>query len=110
MNMDIVAGGLESEDSFPPPLSRPGKPESGSEQPYCTDQRLKLSVWDEPTDSADSHGSTSMSTSSDELETDRNGDNCEKMIERWRLIRLADKDRPKKKKVAHLKVDVLKRS
>lgn len=46
-----------------------------------------------------------------EVGADRNGDGCDDMMEKWRLIRLADRDKDKaRKKVADADVGYLNRS
>lgn len=89
--MDVMAGSLGPENISSPPLSRPGEPESGNELPHANGQRPRTPNWDVSDDS------TSASSSSDELETDKNGGDCDNMIEKWRLIRLADRQRSQTK-------------
>ena len=99
--MSFRAGSVEPDESFSPPLVR-DNPEFGNKSPYATSQLVNPLEWDVSTNSADSHESTSSSSSSDGPDTDMNRNNCERVIEQWRLIRLADKKKPKKKKVVRL--------
>ncbi|KAF6219701.1 hypothetical protein HO133_004170 [Letharia lupina] len=99
MSMDVIANGLGADNSSTPPLSRSGKPESGDKPPYVIGQRVELPPAHESNDSTDSYTSTSASSSTDELETDGKDDDCDRMVEKWRLIRLADKTRVQKKKI-----------
>lgn len=78
--MSFRAGSVEPDESFSPPLVR-DNPELGNKSPYATD---------DPTSSSSSSGGP---------DTDMNRDNCERVLEQWRLIRLADKNKPKKKKI-----------
>ncbi len=89
--MDVVVSGLEPENSNSPSLSGPDKPESVHQPAYPTGQSVNLAIWDNSTDSVDSSYSTSASSSTSEIETGKNDDRCDKMVEKWRLIRLADK-------------------
>ena len=102
--MDFRAGGIEPDESFSPPLARPDNPESGNKTPYTTGQLVNPSEWDVSNNSADSHDSTSASSTSDGPDTNMNRDNCERVIEQWRLIRLANKTRPKERKVIRLEL------
>ncbi len=95
--MDVIVSGLEPESSFSPSLSGPDKPESAHQPAYPTGQSVNPANWDNSTDSADSNYSTSASSSTSEAETVRNDDRCDKMVEKWRLIRLADKTGRQKK-------------
>ena len=104
MDMDFRAGSIEPDESFSPPLVR-DNPESGNKPPYTTGQLVTPLEWDLPDNSADSHDSTSASSSSDGPNTDMNRDNCERVIEQWRLIRLANKNKPKERKVVCLKME-----
>ena len=94
---DVTASSLGPESQLSMPLSRPGIPESGNEESDIASQNLKPPHWDDSNDSDDSYNSTSASPSSEERGTDGNGGNCDKMVEKWRLIRLADKNTPPKK-------------
>lgn len=89
--MDVMASDLEPENPSSPPLSRPGNPESGNQPSHATSHRPRIADWDISSDS------TSASSSSAELETDRNSGDCDKMMEKWRLIRLADRQRSQTK-------------
>ena len=97
MNMDAMASGIGTELPLSPPLSGPDKPESGNELQHTSHQRQKLQVWDVPSDSVESQDSTTATSSSAGQEIDTDGGKTEKMIEKWRLIRLADKNRARKK-------------
>ena len=101
--MSFRAGSVEADESFSPPLVR-DNPEFGNKSPYATGQLVNPLEWDVSTNSADSHDSTSSSSSSDGPDTDMTRDNCERVLEQWRLIRLADKNKPKKKKVVNLEL------
>ena len=105
MNMDLIPSGIRSEIPLSPPLSRPGNHEPVNKPLHATNQREQLPVWDVPSDSAESGDSTSASASSLEQETSKNGGDCDQMIEKWRLIKLADKNRARKK-VADAKADI----
>ena len=94
---DVTASSLGPESQLSMPLSRPGIPDSGNEESYIASQHVKLPHWGDSNDSDDSYDSTSASPSSEERETNGNGGNCDKMVERWRLIRLADKNTPPNK-------------
>ena len=106
--MGFRAGSVEPDESFSPPLVR-DNPEFGNKSPYTTGQLVNPLEWELSNSSADSHDSTSTSSSSDEPGTDMNHDNCERVLEQWRSIRLADKNRPKKKKVVCLELDLEKK-
>ena len=108
--MDVIANGLGADNSSTPPLSRSGKPESGDKPPYVIGQRVELPPAHESNDPTDSYNSTSASSSTDELETDGKDDDCDRMVEKWRLIRLADKNSVQKKKVAEAGIGTFKRS
>ena len=96
--MDIMAGGIGPEIPISPPSSRSDELEASSIALQVTDQRGKLPVWDVPDDSTESHGSTSASPSIAEQESNRDdGGARERMIEKWRSIKIADKNRPKEK-------------
>lgn len=105
-NMDVMAGGIESDVPIAPTLSRPHRPEPGNKSLQSTDQRAQLPVWEVPDDSAESHGSTSASSPSAEQETNKDAhDPCDRMIEKWRLIKVADKNRAQNK-VANVNVHI----
>lgn len=105
MNMDIMPSSVGPEIPISPPSSRSDELESQNMALHVTDQRGKLPVWDVPDDSTESHGSTSMSPSVAERESSRDdGGACDRMIEKWRLIKIADKNRARKK-VAHPEAD-----
>ena len=97
MNMDTVASGIRTELPLSPPLSGPDKPESGNELQHTSLQRERIPVWDVPSDSAESQVSTTATPSSAEQEIDTDSSKTEKMIEKWRLIRLVDKNRARTK-------------
>lgn len=90
--MDVIAGDLGPENS------RPGNQDSPNKPPYAPGQRAKSPDWDVANDSATSYDSTSASPSMNEVGADRNGDGCDDMMEKWRLIRLADRDKDKARK------------
>ena len=106
--MDIIANSLGTNISFSPFFSHPGKPESGNKSPSAIDQCVGLSGHIDVDNSADSHESTSASSSSDEEETVGKDDDCDKMLEKWRLIRLSDRNKAQKK-VDDAKLDTLTR-
>ncbi len=95
--MDDITDGFGAESISSPPSSHPVRPEPVTKPPNATEQRVNLQEWDVSTDSADSHVPTSTSPSSNDLEIDKNREACEKMEEKWRLIRLADKNTARKK-------------
>ncbi len=95
--MDDITDGFGPESISSPPSSHAVRPESVTQPLNNTEQRVNLQDWDISTDSADSQVPTSTSPSSNELETDKNDNACEKMIEKWDLIRHADKNRARKK-------------
>ena len=101
--MSFRNGSVEPDESFSPPLMRDNQ-EFGNKSPYTTGQLINPLEWDVSNSSADSHDSTSSSSSSDGPDTDMTGDNCARVLEQWRLIRLAEKNKPKKKKVACLEL------
>ena len=104
--MSFGAGSMEPDESVSPPLV-PANPDLGNKSPYTTGQLVNPLDWDVPNNSTDSHDSTSSSSSSDGPDTDMNinRDNCERVLEQWRLFRLAEKNKPKKKKVVCLELE-----
>ena len=109
--MSFRPDSVEADESVSPPLV-PDNPELGNKSPYTTDQLVNGQLvnpldWDVPNNSTDSHDSTSSSSSSDGPDTDMNmdRDNCERVLEQWRLFRLAQKNKPKKKKVVCLELE-----
>ena len=98
MNMDSMPGGNGPEIPISPPSSRSDELESQNMTVHVTDQHRKLPVWDLPDDSTESHGSTSMSPSVAERESHiDDGGARDRMIEKWRSIKIADKNRAQKK-------------
>lgn len=105
-NMDVMAGDVGPDLPIAPALSRPHRPEPGNKSLQMTEQRTQLPVWEVPDDSTESHDSTSASSPSLEQETHKNDDReCERMIEKWRSIKAADKNRAQRK-VAHVSVRI----
>lgn len=105
-NMDVMAGGIGPDVPIAPTLSRPHRPEPGDKSLQSLDQRAQLPVWEVPDDSAESHGSTSASSPSAVQETNKDAhDPCDRMIEKWRSIKVADKNRAQKK-VANVNVRI----
>lgn len=97
-NMSVMASGIGPDVPIAPTSSRPHNPEPGNKSLQSTDQRAQLPMWEVPDDSAESHSSTSASSPSAEQETNKDAhDPYDKMIEKWRLIKVADKDRAQKK-------------
>ena len=93
--MDVMAGSTGPEIPISPPSSRSDDLEAPNMALNVTDQRGKLPVWDVPDDSSES---SSASPSIAEQEGDRNDNGArDRMIEKWRLIKLADKNRAQKK-------------
>ena len=97
MNVDVIVSGPEPENSISPSLSHTGESGSVSKPEYATGQSAKMPDWNVSNDSADSNYPTSASTSSNETQTIRNDDGCDKMVEKWRLIRFADRSGAQKK-------------
>ena len=96
--MDIMSGAIGPEIPISPPSSRSDELESQNMALHITDQRGKLPVWDVPDDSTESHSSTSASPSIAEQESNRDdGGARDRMIEKWRSIKIADKNRARKK-------------
>ena len=97
--MDLMTDDIGSEIPISPPLSRSDRPEPQDKPLHVTNQREQLPVWDVSDDSAESHNSTSASASSAEQETntDLNLGVHERMIKKWRAIKIADKQRAQKK-------------
>ena len=94
-----MAGPVGPEIPISPPSSRSDELESQSMALHVTDQHGKLPVWDVPDESTDSHASTSASSSVAEQESNRDDDGGarDRMIEKWRAIKIADKNRARKK-------------
>ena len=103
--MDDVPDGLIPESPLSPPLSRPGEPESENRPPYASDQREKQPRWDDSNHSDDLSNLTLANPSTDNLEIGGHDDGCDGMVEKWRSIKLADKNRIEKK-VAGARLDV----
>ena len=98
MNMDIMTGGIGPEIPISPPSSRSDELESHNMALHPTDQGGKLPVWDIADDSTESHVSTSASPSIAEQESLRDdGGASDRMIEKWRSIKIADKNRAQKR-------------
>lgn len=97
MNVDVIASGPQPENSISPSLSHTAESESVSKPEYATGQIAKMPDWNVSNDLAESNNSTSASTFSNETQTIRNDDDCDKMVEKWRLIRLADRNEAQKK-------------
>ena len=96
--MDVMPGAIGPEIPISPPSSRSDELESQSMPLHVTDQHGKLPVWDVPDESTDSHSSTSASASEAEQESNRDdGGARDRMIEKWRAIKIADKNRARKK-------------
>ena len=96
--MDIMAGAIGPEIPISPPSSRSDDLEPPNMPLHVTDQRGKLPVWDVPDDSTESHVSTSASPSIADQESNRDdGGASDRMIEKWRSIKIADKNRAQKK-------------
>ena len=98
--MDLVPGRVEPNNLSPPPLSHPGDTLLENAPLRDSGERSELLGWDVPNDSAESNDSTSATSCSIVQEPERNSGNCDEMIEKWRCIRLADKNKAQKK-VAH---------
>ena len=104
MNMDLILGPVEPINLSPPPLSHPDNTVLENAQLGDGGERSQLVDWDVPNDSAESHDSTSATSSSAAQEPQRDSGNCDAMIEKWHSIRLADKIADKtraRKKVFH---------
>ena len=96
--MDVMTGGVGPEIPISPPSSRSDDLESQHMTVHVADQHGKRPVWDVPDDSTESHVSTSASPSVAEQESTRDdGGASERMIEKWRSIKIADKNRAQKK-------------
>ena len=95
--MEIINSGRILEASSSLQSSRPGKPDAEDRPKYNTDQRAQVSAWDLSNDSADTHESSSTSASTAEQDIERDGGEYDRMIEKWRMIKFADKNRSKKK-------------
>ena len=96
-DMGDIGDSIRPENSLSPSLSRSGEPETGHMQPHITGQRGNLADRDHSNDSNDTYDSIAASSFTDGLETNATSGDCEKMVEKWRLIRRADKLRPRKK-------------
>ena len=95
-----MADPIGPEIPISPPSSRSDELESQNMALHVTDQRGKVPVWDVPDDSTEteSHSSTSASPSIAEQESNRDdGGARDRMIEKWRSIKIADKNRARKK-------------
>ena len=99
--MDLTPGRVEPDNLSPLPLSHPADTLLETAPLRDSRERTQSSDWDVPNDSAESHDSTSATPSSAAQETESNRGNCDEMIEKWRLIKLADKTRAAE---AHKKV------
>ena len=97
--MGLNLDGFGPELSPTPPLMRTGNRDPDDKPLPINDQHQTLPNWDLPNDSADSQDSISSSSSIAEQEPEMNGNggDCDRMIEKWRLIKLADKNRAQKK-------------
>lgn len=107
--MDLIASAFRPDISISPFFSRPSVAESGDKSPNATDQHMELSGHVDMVNSDVSHESTPASSCGDEIETARKDDNCDDMMEKWRLIRLSDRQKAEKK-VAAAKNDILTRN
>ena len=99
--MDLITGRVEPNSVSPLPLSHPGDTVRENSPLRESGERTQSSDWDVPNDSAESHDSTSATSSSAIQEPESNSGNCDEMIEKWRLIKVADKTRAAE---AHKKV------
>ena len=98
MNMDIMTGAIAPEIPISPPSSRSDELESQNMALHGSHQNGKLPVWDVPDDSTESHSSTSASPSiAEQGGNEDDGGARERMIEKWRSIKIADKNRAQKK-------------
>ena len=105
--MDDLPSSLVPGGPLSPPLPRPNKPEL--EPQDATDQRSKRPHGEDSNEPDDWLDPTPAIPSSNEVETERNDDDCQDMVEKWRLIRQADKNSAQKK-VADAEVALLSRS
>ena len=98
MNMDVMTGAIAPETPISPPSSRSDELEPQSMALHASHQNGKLPVWDVPDGSTESTSSTSASPSIAEQESNRDdGGARDRMIEKWRSIKIADKNRAQKK-------------
>lgn len=104
--MDIIASAFRPDTSFSAFFSRSGESEPGNKSPSASTQHVELPNHIDVDNSDDSSESTSASSFSNEAETVRKDVNCDKMIEKWRLVRLSDRQKAQKK-VAHVKNNIL---
>lgn len=97
MDMDISPDGFGPELSPSPPILRTGNHEPDDKLLPNNDPHQLLPEWDLPNDSAESQDTTSSTSSIPEQEPEMDRSACDNMVEKWRLIKLADKMRAKKK-------------
>ena len=107
--MDAIVSAFRPDTAFSAFFSRSGESESGNKSPSATNQNVELPGHINMDKTDESSESTSTSSFSNEAEIVRMDDNCDNMIEKWRLIKLADKQKAQKK-VADAKNDTLTRS
>ena len=95
--MDGIINGLLPEHSYSPPSPHMGETELGNKTPYANEQGAKTIGWELPSDSADSFETSSTSPSTKDSAIDSNGAGCDALVEKWRLIRLADKNKSQRR-------------
>ena len=95
--MDVIVSAFRPDTSFSAFFSRSGEPGSGSKSPSAITQHVEQPDHIEMDNFDNSSESTSASSCSNEAETVRKDDSCDKMIEKWRLIRLSDRQKSQKK-------------
>ena len=98
--MDLIASAFRPDISISPFFSRPSITEARDELPSAIDQRMELSGHIDMVNSDVSHETSPVSSCADETEIARKDDDCDEMMEKWRLIRLSDRQKAKKKVVA----------
>ena len=94
MDMDVTVSELRPDNPFSSTLPPPANTESASAHMYALEQQVNLQ---DLNNSDLQPRPTSARPSTQELETDENDDECANMVEKWRLIRLADKIKSQKK-------------
>lgn len=97
LDMDLIASAFRPDISISDFFSRPVMAESGDKSPSPADQHMELPGDVDMVNSDVSLESTPASSCGGETETARKDDNCDDMMEKWRLIRLADRQKAKKK-------------
>lgn len=99
-----MPSGLGSESPFSPPPSRSGRPESENQPQSTAGQPVGTVGWDTSNDTDNLLDPRPTGPSSNQLNSNNNSAGCDKMVEKWRLIRIADRNQSKRK-VADAKIN-----